>query len=786
MRKYLIFLMLILMSSFAFAVDPLTISNVGYYAMDDVGNYSQNVYNSEGVNNGFYQDGSSSYVLAPDSSDFTIGTNNFTIGGDYNLSADLTFHFMTQGTGDNTNRWYFLNSHAANTISFNLYTSTVNRLNLIWNYDAFTKANVFQNIIMSRVSNVCELWVDSVSLGTKACNYDFPDLPGALSLGAETDDDNDMVGRLRQNFFYNGYGFTDADVKTVYNGSNKLPIADFPQQDYIVFINDYTSLNDSSSSDNFGTGMGGITLVNSSNCKLGQCYDLDGTNDYIITDQIITVAPFTLCGWVSTEVDLVSGSDYDAIIHLGNTGFHYALDNTGYMWTWHDPGKAQVIKYIPNMNGRGLQHACLVSTSNVFGTANQLIYWNGTLQTGTVLGGAGSADYAGNTYIGFNDDNTDYFNGIIDEAAIWNRALNASEILELYNSGDGYNPYAAVAPTPPVTTPPIISLINVTSENIFGENSTIWSVADTFQNFSSDVITGTYTTDINANCSQRIGFNQNYSTMVAANINYKSATTDTTSHSFTLYDNLTFGDQALYIACISSTGYENATSQTGDLNITYWDTPSVTLNLPADLSTDNDGSIIYGYTPESNFSFVNCSLWTNSTGSWHLNQTNTSISNGSINYFNETLSNGFYIWNVNCWNDKNSDFASSNYSFTVDIKILNSSLCVNMSKIFLFPNLTYFNFSTNTVTQYNVTPVNESGCGWSYNLTAEGNGNITAKINVSLSSDYVLRYNDLVMTNVSQVLVENAVSGTSYYVNISGDYVNASSNVVWEDSLSLV
>ena len=154
--------------------------------------------------------------------------------------------------------------------------------------------------------------------------------------------------------------------------------------------------------------------------------------------------------------------------------------------------------------------------------------------------------------------------------------------------------------------------------------------------------------------------------------------------------------------------------------------------------------------------------------------------------FNETLSNGFYIWNVNCWNDKNSDFASSNYSFTVDIKILNSILCVNMSKIFLFPNLTYFNFSTNTVTQYNVTPVNESGCGWSYNLTAEGNGNITAKINVSLSSDYVLRYNDLVMTNVSQVLVENAVSGTSYYVNISGDYVNASSNVVWEDSLSLV
>lgn len=33
-----------------------------------------------------------------------------------------------------------------------------------------------------------------------------------------------------------------------------------------------------------------------------------------------------------------------------------------------------------------------------------------------------------------------YFDGTIDEVAIWNRALSATEISELYNGGAGHSP----------------------------------------------------------------------------------------------------------------------------------------------------------------------------------------------------------------------------------------------------------------------------------------------------------------------------------------------------------
>ncbi len=93
----------------------------------------------------------------------------------------------------------------------------------------------------------------------------------------------------------------------------------------------------------------------------------------------------------------------------------------------------------------------------------------------------------------------------------------------------------------------------------------------------------------------------------------------------------------------------------------------VTLNSP-----ENDGfvssPVSFNYTPVSNDPIVSCSLWDDSTGSFVLNQTDNSITNGSENFFtNSYSSSGTFIWNVECCTDDECVFAVSNRTFTVDL-----------------------------------------------------------------------------------------------------------------------
>ena len=103
--------------------------------------------------------------------------------------------------------------------------------------------------------------------------------------------------------------------------------------------------------------------------------------------------------------------------------------------------------------------------------------------------------------------------------------------------------------------------------------------------------------------------------------------------------------------------------------------PSVTLNYPADQSTNTSLTIEFGFTPTDDSGFSNCSLWTNETGTFSLTETNSSpIVNGSINTITHSFTqDGTYIWNVKCFDDAGlSAFAPQNYTLTIDsIKISN-------------------------------------------------------------------------------------------------------------------
>jgi hypothetical protein len=76
--------------------------------------------------------------------------------------------------------------------------------------------------------------------------------------------------------------------------------------------------------------------------------------------------------------------------------------------------------------------------------------------------------------------------------------------------------------------------------------------------------------------------------------------------------------------------------------------PMVALVAPPDHTTTNDSAIGFIYTATDDVNLMNTSLWTNFTGTWAINQTNSSeVIFGAMHIFSVgVVVNGTYVWNV--------------------------------------------------------------------------------------------------------------------------------------------
>jgi len=99
------------------------------------------------------------------------------------------------------------------------------------------------------------------------------------------------------------------------------------------------------------------------------------------------------------------------------------------------------------------------------------------------------------------------------------------------------------------------------------------------------------------------------------------------------------------------------------------DNPAIVLNYPTDnLFLNNGTNIYFNYTPSHATQTVEtCQLYGNWSG-WHLNQSDSSITEDIVNSFINNLSDGSYLWNVWCNTSEtgNSAFSISNYTLTID------------------------------------------------------------------------------------------------------------------------
>lgn len=396
------------------------------------------------------------------------------------------------------------------------------------------------------------------------------------------------------------------------------------------------------------------------------------------------------------------------------------------------------------------------------------------------------------------------WHGVIDEFVVYTSCRSSGQISASFNSGLGID----CIPIPD-TTPPVNSSWNVTSVSIFtGENSLTWNFDGTI-NITYDLLSLTVTTDENSNGSCRLDVEQNYTEMVAADSNYKLSTTETTSHSYTVYDNISTGSHCLYCSFVDAdgNGAASGTSSSGCLNLTLWGSVGVTLNQPANNSLLGTAITNFNFTAISGNDLTSAELWTNFSGTWKLNQTLTVVANNTkTNFSIKSLPDGLYLWNVRANTTKIGNFSKDNYTLRVFFLTppnISWAFHQNISEL-LYPvnysllnltaliNHTTGNFTWN-FTEYNASAYNLSD--FVFNVTNTGGlpGDVTIKQNQTKDwyewwcSNNTAFIN---VTNSSKPFYGNLGGGSSLFVNctlsvknISQTHVNRSviiDRAIWD------
>lgn len=195
--------------------------------------------------------------------------------------------------------------------------------------------------------------------------------------------------------------------------------------------------------------------------------------------------------------------------------------------------------------------------------------------------------------------------------------------------------------------------------------------------------------------------------------------------------------------------------------------PSLNLNFPTNNQYLSSGlNVNLNYTPSypSNPNFKNSSLFGNFSGSWILNQTNSSIiTDSAANTFKVNLSDGVYLWNVRAFDTTGKNGTGlTNSTFTIDT---------------VFPNTTINSISTtdgNYVFSFNATSSDLNLASCKYIIQNSSGSNMTLNISFScntvVSNAQVTSFDNFSLVVYSLDLAGNENSSTKSFV------VNTASN----------
>jgi len=160
--------------------------------------------------------------------------------------------------------------------------------------------------------------------------------------------------------------------------------------------------------------------------KIAEAIDFDGSNGYIDLGNTMDTFGFvdkTICAWFKTEEIKQA-----FIVALPYTKYYLSLDSGKIAVTTYDT-TYNVLKTTWSYKTNQWYHVCGILESDT----NRYLYINGALDISDTYG---SIATTANLYSAIGDKglsgNGQYFNGQLDEVMIYNRALSAEEVQDLY------------------------------------------------------------------------------------------------------------------------------------------------------------------------------------------------------------------------------------------------------------------------------------------------------------------------------------------------------------------
>ena len=259
---------------------------------------------------------------------------------------------------------------------------------------------------------------------------------------------------------------------------------------------------------NNGTLVGGVSYAAG---EVGQAFSFDGTSGYVsIPDSPsldIFVSSITVEAWIKVN-QVTANSDWKGIVTKGNSSWRLQATSQAKTVTFSATGLSpnQDLKGSRNVNDGQWHHV-----AGVYDGTNMFVYVDGTLDTSQPATGSISQN-SSPEWIGATAQQSYFFNGMVDEASLYNRALTASEIQAIYAAGSG-------GKCPPSPTPPSIAT-QPANQTVFVGGSATFSVTASgipplsFQwNFNGTNISGATNTSLTLT---NVQFNQagNYAVLV--------------------------------------------------------------------------------------------------------------------------------------------------------------------------------------------------------------------------------------------------------------------------------
>jgi len=409
---------------------------VSYWSFDEA--TSTIAYDSQSTNNGTLYNGptwqSPSSCVSGSCLSFN-GSNNYVTMGDWltaiNAAGKITFEFWEKSTSTADQTVWSTNSlTSANSLLVSLQNLQY------WDNNAvhhgvsansnFSDGNFHYFVaIVDTIANTYSYYEDGVLLGS-----------GSIAAGSSILNSSDMsLGRRSGGGYY-----TNAilDEVRIYNralsadeirahyqaGLDKLGLVSY----WALDENGGTIAYDNQSTNN-GTLTNGPTWQPPSNCVSGSCLSFDGSNDYVNvgTDSSLYPANITIEAWAKANDPLPQWEGIISNMTSWGTGFSLQMgtvENIAAMVS----GVYLTTSWVPSPGVWYHIVATHDSTTNL-----NILYVNGKEENRMIR--AVSYETNPKTYIGvFYTSPSLYFNGLIDEPRIYNRALTAEEISQRYQA----------------------------------------------------------------------------------------------------------------------------------------------------------------------------------------------------------------------------------------------------------------------------------------------------------------------------------------------------------------